>query len=198
LVFFLFLFKYKFILLHDVNFCEVDFLSKYKIDFQGLSEGVHEFVFDVDNAFFESIDYSDIQEGTLKTYLVLTKKTQMLELDFKIQGFVNTVCDRCLEELKMPIDFEGQVFVKFSETEQEDTDEVIYLFPGDYELNLSHYIYESIRLSLPLKCVHPEDKDGNSTCNPEMLKKIENLKSDTSAEDLIDPRWSELIKLKEN
>lgn len=198
MAFFLFLFKYKFILLHDVNFCEVDYLSKYRIDFQGLSEGEHEFIFNVDNAFFLSIEYSDIKEGLLKTTVVLTKKTQLLELNFKIQGFVNVICDRCLDEFKMPIDFEGQLFVKFSETEHEDTDEVMYLMPEDYELDLAHYIYESIRLSLPLKCVHPDDEKGNSTCNPEMLNKIEKLKPDNSAEDLIDPRWSELIKLKEN
>ncbi|HSH52852.1 MAG TPA: DUF177 domain-containing protein [Bacteroidales bacterium] len=173
-------------------------MSKYRVDFQGLREGVHEFIFDVDNAFFQSIEYSDIKEGALKTFVVLTKKTQLLELDFKIQGFVNVICDRCLDDLQMPINFDGQIFVKFSENEQEDTEEVMYLLPGDYEIGLAHYIYESIRISLPIKCVHPNDEDGNSTCNPEMLKKIENLKPDTAVEDLIDPRWNDLIKLKNN
>lgn len=176
----------------------MDYLNKYRVDFQGLSEGVHEFVFDVDNTFFESLNYSDIKEGALKTILVLTKKTQLLELDFKIQGNVIVICDRCLDDLKMPIDFEGQVFVKFSETEQEDTDEVIYLSPEDHKVDIAHYIYESIRLSLPLKCVHPDDEEGNSTCNPDMLNKIEKLKPDNSAEDMVDPRWSELTKLKNN
>jgi uncharacterized metal-binding protein YceD (DUF177 family) len=176
----------------------VDNLRKYRIDFQGLSEGVHEFIFDVDNTFFESISYSDIKEGTLTTKVVLTKKTQLLELEFNIEGFVNIICDRCLDDLKMPVEFDGQLFVRFSETEQENTDEVMYLSPDDHEVDLAHYIYESIRLSLPLKCVHPDDENGNSTCNPEMLKKIENLKRDHSGEGPIDPRWNDLIKLKEN
>ncbi len=184
--------------MHDVKFCEVDYLSKYGIEFQGLSEGVHDFIFDVDQLFFDNIEYSDIKSGTLKAFVALNKKPQLLELDLKIEGFVNIICDRCLDELKMPVNFEGQVFVKFSETEQGYTDEVIYLLPGDHEVNLAHYIYESIKISLPIKCVHPDDEHGNSTCDPEMLQRIENLKSDTSAEDLIDPRWNDLIKLKEN
>ncbi|MFO7827071.1 MAG: DUF177 domain-containing protein [Bacteroidales bacterium] len=173
-------------------------MSKYRIEFQGLSEGLHDFDFDVDNRFFDDLDYSEIKEGSLKAYITLSKKPQLLELDFNIQGFVVVLCDRCLENVEMPIDFQGQMFVKFSDNEEDLTGEIIYLSTADHEVDVAHYIYESIRLSLPLKCVHPDDENGNSTCDPEMLRKIENHEPDTSSEDNIDPRWSDLLKLKEN
>ena len=173
-------------------------MNNYRIEFQGLSEGLHDFDFDVGNQFFDELDYSDIKKGTLKAYITLSKKPQLLELDFNIQGIVVVICDRCLDDVEMPIDFQGQLFVKFSENEEDLTDEVMYLSAADHEVDVTHYIYESIRLSLPLKCVHPDDKNGKSTCDPEMLKKIENHEQDTSSEDVIDPRWSDLLKLKEN
>ena len=52
----------------------MDQLSKYRIVYQGLSIGLHKFEFDVDNLFFESIEYSDIQKGNLKAKVLLDKK----------------------------------------------------------------------------------------------------------------------------
>ena len=107
-------------------------------------------------------------------------------------------CDRCLDEYSQPINFEGKLYVKFTEKEDDLAEDVICLSPADHELDISHYIYESINLSIPLKRVHPEDENGNVTCNPEMLEKLNNYKVEDSAEDDIDPRWEELRNLMEN
>jgi len=177
----------------------VESLRKNRIVYQGLSEGLHEFDFDVDNKFFEALEYSEIKKGNLKVNVVLNKKSTFLELDFKINGYVEIVCDRCLDEFNQPIDYEGKLFVKFSDTGEDLADDVICLTPADHELDIAHYIYESINLSIPLKRVHPNDKKGNATCNPEMLKKLENLKIDEPTDDdNIDPRWEDLRKLMAN
>ncbi|PLX20230.1 MAG: DNA-binding protein [Marinilabiliales bacterium] len=197
--FFLFLFKYKFILLHDVIFRRgMNQLSKYRIVYQGLSTGKHEFEFDVDNMFFENLEYSDIEKGSLKVKLDLDKKSTFLELDFQINGVVELTCDRCLDEYIQPVNYQGKLFVKFSEKDTELADDVICLSPAENELDISHYIYESINLSIPLKRVHPEDENGESTCNPEMLEKLGNYKTDEPAEEDIDPRWEDLRNLMAN
>jgi len=176
----------------------VDQLSKYRIVYQGLSEGLHEFDFEIDDLFFDSLEYSDIKKGDLKAKVYLNKKSTFLELDFQIDGYVELICDRCLDEYKQPVNFEGKLYVKFSEKEDELADDVICLLPTDHELDISHYIYESINLSIPLKRVHPDDDEGNVTCNPEMLEKLENYKTGEPADDDIDPRWEDLRNLKAN
>jgi uncharacterized protein len=66
----------------------------------------------------------------------------------------------------------------------------------EHELDMKQYFYEYILLALPIKRVHPDDKNGNSTCDPEMLKK---LKEHIISEEVeSDPRWDELKKLINN
>jgi uncharacterized metal-binding protein YceD (DUF177 family) len=65
---------------------------------------------------------------------------------------------------------------------------------GENELDLQQHLYEFIMLALPIKRVHPNDEEGNSTCDPVMLKKLDELIVDE--EPGTDPRWDELKKLK--
>jgi len=58
---------------------------------------------------------------------------------------------------------------------------------------LQQHIYEFIHLALPIRRVHPDDKKGNSTCDPIMLKKLEELVIDEDVDN--DPRWDELKRL---
>lgn len=174
-------------------------LSKYRIVYQGLSEGVHDFDIDVDNSFFESLEYSEIKKGNLKVKIILHKKSTFLELDFQITGNVELLCDRCLDEYNQAIEYDGKLFVKFSEMEEDLAENIICLSLAEHELDISHYIYESINLSIPIKRVHPEDENGEVTCNPEMLKKLDNYKINEPTEDEnIDPRWNDLKNLKAN
>jgi uncharacterized protein len=62
-------------------------------------------------------------------------------------------------------------------------------------LDLRQQIYEFIMLALPIKRVHPADKKGKSTCDPVMLKKLEELIIEEKEND---PRWDELKKLMNN
>ncbi|HKJ79252.1 MAG TPA: DUF177 domain-containing protein, partial [Prolixibacteraceae bacterium] len=71
----------------------------------------------------------------------------------------------------------------------------------EHQLNLAQLIYEYISLAIPLKRVHPEDKNGDSQCDTEMLDKINNYvqpEVDKDEEENVDPRWAALKKLKNN
>ncbi len=171
----------------------MDYLKKYSIEFEGLEEGEHTFEFDIDDKFFNSIEYSEIKKGKLKTIVVLKKSSLLMSLDIAISGKVRVICDRCTDEFDMPVEFEGSIYVKFSE-ERENLDyNVIVLSNNDNKINIAHYLFESINLGLPLKRVHPDDNEGNSTCNPEMLKDIE--ENSINSEERTDPRWDRLKDL---
>ncbi len=149
--------------------------NQYIIHFKGLKEGVHDFAFVIDKPFFESYEQLEVPGGTVHVQVELTKKISFLELAIHLSGNIQVQCDRCLEYFSMPVSFDGNLIVRFSETEKEPDDEVIFLHPEDSQLNLGHYLYECLSLSIPIRKVHPDLPGGRSGCDPEMLKRLEEI-----------------------
>lgn len=151
---------------------QMNALNQYKIAYKGLSNGSHHFDFKVNDAFFEAFEESDIKGGEANVYIDLTKSASMLAVNIKIDGEVVVECDRCLDDLSLPVHYEDSLKVKFSDEILEFDGEVLWINPADAELELGQYIYESIVLSLPYQKVHGTDKKGKSLCNPDMLKRF--------------------------
>ncbi len=168
--------------------------SPFAIPFVGLKIGLHEFEFDIDKSFFESLPYSLIENGRLIAYLELEKKETMLIANLEIDGFIFTDCDRCSEPLAQEIEGALTLYYTFGEEESED-ENLIVLAPESYQIDLTQPLYELISLSLPAKMVH---EDGD--CNEEMVELINKYQqpssdSKTDEDDDIDPRWSALKNL---
>ena len=167
--------------------------SPFAIPFVGLKIGLHEFEFDIDKSFFESLPYSLIENGRLIAYLELEKKETMLIANLEIDGFIFTDCDRCSEPLTQEIEGDMTLYYAFGEEESED-ENLIVIAPESYQIDLTQPLYELISLSLPAKMVH---EDGD--CNEEMVElinKYQQPSSDSNSDDDdIDPRWSALKNL---
>lgn len=149
--------------------------NQYIIHFKGLKEGVHEFEFILGKPFFEEFERLEAQDGKVVAGISLERKTSLLDLEIHLQGDILVTCDRCLENFWMPVDYSGHLVVQFSEREQEGNDEIIYLHPEEYQLDLKHFLYECVSVSIPYRKVHPDLPDGKSGCDPEMLGKLESL-----------------------
>lgn len=165
---------------------------QYIIPIGGLKDGKHKFDFEIGNSFFEGFEESEVKEGELIADVSLEKRSTHLDLFIDIKGRVMINCTRCLEAFSWPVESGSRLLVKFGNTEEEIDPEIIYLPFGENELDLEQRFYEDILLSLPIRRIHPDDSEGNSTCDPLMLKRLEELKSDEPG---IDPRWNELKKL---
>ena len=171
----------------------MNYLSQYTIPFSGLKEGSHLFDFSANNRFFAGFEESEIEKGEVNIQVKLEKRATYLKLTFMLKGEVELICDRCLEPYSQPIKSSNLMLVKFSETETDDGDEVIYLHPGAHEVKIAKLIYEFIVLSIPIRHVHPDDSDGNSLCDPEMIRKLDEYKAmDIPESNPIDPRWNDL------
>ena len=167
--------------------------STYTIPIGGLKEGHHTFDFEVDKKFFEHFEFSEVKEGSLIANVGMDKRSTHLDLTIKVSGSVRVSCDRCLELFSQPVSSENRLLVKFGKS-LEDIDPDILSLPMDaFELDLKLQIYEFIMLALPIKRVHPVNKKGESTCDPFMLKKLEELIIEEEKDN--DPRWDELKKL---
>ncbi|MBN2350861.1 MAG: DUF177 domain-containing protein [Bacteroidales bacterium] len=172
------------------------FGNQYIIPFKGLNEGKHEFVFEANHKFFEEYNALEVTNGNVKIQVSLTKKTQLLELDFFLEGTIEVQCDRCLDYFSLPISYKSNLFVKFGEEDFSNDIDILILPPNEHELNIAQYIYECIGLSIPYKKIHPPDSSGRSGCNPEMIKKLEQFEIKNT--DIIDPRWEKLKNIFDN
>jgi DUF177 domain-containing protein len=168
--------------------------SDYIIHFKGLGFGKHEFNYAIHDEFFALFENSEIEKGSVKVEFILDKKSNFMEFIFNMSGTVGIPCDRCLDNYNQPIDYKGKIIVKFGEERNEISDEMIVLSKDDFEIDLKDYIYELIFLNIPLRKVHPDDEDGNSTCNQEMLNKLEKYTYQEES-NKIDSRWSKLNDL---
>lgn len=171
-------------------------IDDYIIPYYGLSEGIHEYDFVAENWFFEHFNNPDIKGGNVRVEIKLDKKPGFMEMDFFIAGFLEVICDRCLEKFNFNIKTEPKLFFRFGEVAEEQDDNVVVLSPDQTRINISQYIYEFSALSLPVQKFHENDKDGKPGCNAEMLKKLEEYQF--KEEDKTDPRWDALLKLKNN
>ncbi len=159
----------------------------------GLKEGLHIFDFEINKEFFEQFEESEIKEGSLTAHIELERRKTHLDLLIKIRGNVNICCDRCLEIFPQPVESENRLLVKFGKEEGETDPDILFLAADEHELDMKQHIYDYIALSIPIKRVHPDDANGESTCDPDMLKRLKEHMVDE--EPVTDPRWDELKKL---
>ncbi|WP_140485594.1 YceD family protein [Flavobacterium sp. GSA192] len=172
--------------------------KEFLIPFVGLKLGKHHFEYQISNAFFENFEYDEFQNSDIKVAVVLEKKSNMLELNFKHKGTVNVPCDLTGEDFDLPIKGKMKLIVRFGEVFNNDNEELLILPFGEFEIDIAQYIYEMIALSVPLKRVHPGVKDGS--LKTEVLDKLNELQvkevsEKENKEENIDPRWDKLKQL---
>lgn len=183
--------------------------QNFKIPFVGLKIGVHSFEFDIDNTFFDSIEYSIIHKGNVKVELQLEKKETMLIGNYSIKGLVETNCNRCNDPFEVDIEGEYRLIYKFGKEPTND-ETLIIIYPEEFEIDVKENILELITVSLPIRAVHDE-----GDCNEEVLSILDEYilisndevaeatevesKDDQNDEENsnTDPRWSALKKLKD-
>lgn len=164
------------------------------IPFKGLKETIHLFESEIDDSFFDEFKSEEISGGNLNLQLKLDKKSQMMIFFFDLKGIVHVMCDRCLDFYDQHIEYSGKLYIKYGDETREETDELLILSRDEYEIDLSKFIYDSIVLSLPMMRFHPDDENGYSTCNEDMLDKLGYQQEDRKTN--IDPRWEALKNLK--
>ena len=171
-------------------------MKAFRVNIIGLSLKAYHYDFQLGDAFFKEYGVDQVAGGELVASVALDKKETFIEADFRIKGHIGLVCDRSLEPFDLALDLKKRIVFKYGEEETELSDEIIVIRRDRVFLDVGQYFYEFIVLEIPMKKLHPkfrdaEDQDDNpgkmvytSTPNPD------------SGDDLIDPRWEQLKKLK--
>jgi uncharacterized metal-binding protein YceD (DUF177 family) len=179
----------------------MNYLSKYEIAFKGLKEGVHRFEYELDEKFFDRFESSEVKKGSLNAEVVLTKQSALMIFEFSVKGKVELLCDRCLDFYYQKVSNKSKLFVKYGMEDQELSDDVIVVSQDEYQINTAQYLFELVILGLPIKRVHPVDKNGKSACDPEMIAKLNEYlveEKEVETEEPVDERWNELKKIINN
>ena len=101
------------------------------------------------------------------------------------------VCDRSLDTFNYDLKTENEIVLKYGEEAKVVSDEIEIIPFNTQRINIANYAYEFISVSIPMKKLHPRFLD--ETADDQIIfssNEVEEEKSD------IDPRWSELKKLK--
>ena len=179
----------------------MDPLLNFSIPLRGLHEGIHQFDFQIDRAFFDAFENAPIGESDIQLNVELVKRPGLLTFHFEFEGKVATECDRCLAPIQLPVEGDQQLVAKISENaegevvQDEDDPDVIFIHPELPKLNLAPLAYEYICLALPMIKIYDCDADNPRPCNDEMLDRLGAAEDLEEEEPASNPVWDELKKL---
>ena len=145
----------------------------FLIPLNGLSAGKLSFQWHVGKEFFEGFGDSDILDADISADVTVEKSGNYIGVDCILDGVMTVPCDRCLEDLDIPVSETVRLSVKFGSEPSdpavanmtEDEREVVYLPVEEASMDMAQIIYDYSMLAIPLQRVHPE-----GGCNPVALK----------------------------
>lgn len=188
--------------------------SAFKLPLKSLPQGTHSFKFHLDKAFFENMESADVRGADLEVDLTVDYHNDVYDLNFEVTGVVIVPCDRCLDDLELPVEAHYHVVVKYGEDFRDDSDEFIEIPESDNYLNVAYMIYDTVSLAIPIKHVHPMGKcnramssllkkhrahtpgDSDAELEDELMEEMDSMAPDSPADENNDPRWDALKGLK--
>jgi len=154
-------------------------LDRYRIELKKLAPAASiQIDYVLDNEFFEAVEGQEIRKGKVNVSISIVGASSAFELNFHLQGSIVGVCDRCLEDMEIPIETENRLVVALGEAFTEISDEYIIISEEEGYLNVAWYLYEFIALSIPIQHIHEQGE-----CNELMAAKLRELSVDEYRED---------------
>ena len=106
---------------------------------------------------------------------------------------VKQECSRCLEEIEFPVKGDFDIVLQdrnaLGKIEDDDSDSFDYYFSErDAEIDMRQSLYEEVMVNLPIKPLCKTDCQGVT----------DYIEKDKGTEEVIDPRWEALKKIKRN
>lgn len=148
-------------------------LNTFRIDIFRLENKQYMHEFEGNDDFFEALDQELIQKGNFKSTVVLNKNETMIQMMYKITGSVELTCDRSLDLFDFPVDITQKMILKFSDHNEEITEELVLIDRNTQYINVAQDIFDFIGLQIPIKKLHPRFIKDEVTYES-LMKKFEN------------------------
>lgn len=180
---------------------------------KSMPKGVHSFEYQLGKQFFTNMEDTEVRDADLHVGLTVDNNGTFYNLNFKVDGTVTLMCDRCLDDLIIPIDTDYHTVVKYGESYDDSSDEMLVIPEKDNYLNVAYMLFDTVMLAIPIKHVHPLGKcnramsallkkhrsqptDEDTALEEELIDSIDQVAPDD--EPATDPRWDQLKKLNNN
>jgi len=147
--------------------------DEFIIPLNGLKPGRTSFSWHAGMEFFKKFGNAEIIDADIVVRAEVEKSGSYFGIDCEIEGNLTVLCDRCMEDVTLPVSAEAKLSVKFGDepvsSEEtvvgDDEREVIYLPEDGSDMDLSQTVYDFAYLALPMQRIH---EDGE--CNPAALR----------------------------
>jgi len=161
-------------------------LNTFKIDIFRLENKQYMHEFEGENDFFEALDQNLIQKGHFKATVALSKNETMIQMIYKISGSVELTCDRSLDLFDFPVDITQKMILKFSDHNEEITEELMLIDRNIQYINVAQDIFDFIGLQIPIKKLHPRFTQDEVTYESLMRKFDDEYEEEDLDEDSLD------------
>ena len=118
--------------------------TEYNVPLKSLAPGVHEFEYHLEQPFFNNMEDDEIHGADLDVKLTVDYRNDSYRLHFHIEGTATLICDRCLDNLDIPVDTDYEITVEYGD-EYGGDDEHMILPDSDPSLNVAYIIRDTVR-----------------------------------------------------
>ena len=175
-----------------------------KLKIKTLPFGTHAVECHLDESFFNLDEQTEVRRADVDVTLQVTRKSEnTYHLEIACDGTVTIPCDRCLDDLDLPVEVDYSLNVEQMGTELDDSNDELLIVPSDWrELDAAPIVRDTVLLAIPMTHCHENEED----CNVDMLDLLDSHLAEAVPDDVdddqsettsTDPRWEALKKLKE-
>ena len=152
-----------------------------KLKIKTLPFGTHAVECHVDESFFNTEEQNEVRRADVDVTVNVTRKSEnTYRLEISCNGAVTIPCDRCLDDLDLPVDVDYCLNVEQMGTELDDTSDELLIVPSEWrELDIAPIVRDTVLLALPMTRCHENEED----CNPDMLNVLDSHRVEAVPDD---------------
>ena len=167
--------------------------SKLTFNLQEIPDGKSERSVSLSEGDLELDDEVSLKKGDVHVNFLRTN--HFIEIDFTVNVDTELICDRSLKPLMKHLNGSYHIFFEPDDIEGTETEKgAVRQIPSeDLVLDIEKEVRDTIMLEIPVRKIHPDYVDSEG--NPEDFE-TQKFGPEPDEEEMIDPRWSELKKLK--
>lgn len=138
------------------------------IDLRGIGTTPKTFDYTLGDDFFRGLEQDELCGGDVAANLTFkTAAGDIIQLHATLNGTVRTLCDRCLEEIILPVDVEESLRIVSEGSTTECGTDIVEIAPNATRFDAAWLIYELCVTALPT-----ERKHALEECDSDMAARI--------------------------
>ncbi len=157
-----------------------------RLKIKTLPFGTHAVECHLDESFFNTDEQTEVRRASVDVTLQVTRKSEnTYHLEIACNGTLTTACDRCLDDLDLPVDVNYSLDVEQMGNELDDSNDELLIVPAEWrELDAAPLVRDTVLLAMPMTHVHESEDD----CNADMLDALDSHRVESVPKKMAHPK----------